>query len=900
MAALTGAVAALLVGALLVTIDHVRLRAMAIEGIITQAEITATQVTAHLRFDLPDEALEVLETLHAIDHLGAAWILNAADELFAGYQPAEQGVASTRPALAANTARLRSHQFVDGSLFVTEPIRHDEDFLGTLIIAYDFGWMTSRLWGHIGLSVLVALAAMSAAMVVAMFLHRSLAGPVQELALTARLVSRSGDFSIRARRLGEDELGELTNVFNDMLAQIERQAEEIRHANDRFRVAVEAAPNAMVMVDEDGRIVLVNEKTEELFGYVRNELLGRTVELLVPPRFRAEHPGHRTGFFARPAAREMGAGRDLFGLRKDKSEFPVEIGLNPIPTEGGLRVLSSIVDITERKRAEDALRGSEERLRTMMNAAPAIIWTADADGSITGFNEQWYEYTACTDAQSLGSGWAASIHPDDRDRCNDAWQYAVKAGEEYTAEFRLRNHNNRYRWFMARAVPLRDADGTITGWFGTTTDIQDRKQAEEERARLLESERAARSEAERASRMKDEFVATLSHELRTPLTAILGWAQMLRRRGVSTDHPQVMQGLEIIERNARVQTQLIEDLLDMSRIISGKVRLDVQRVDLPDVIDAAVATIEPAASAKEIRLQKVVDPRVGSVHGDPGRLQQVVWNLLSNAVKFTPKGGRVQVALQRINSHIEINVSDTGEGIKPEFLPHLFERFRQADASTTRRYGGLGLGLAIVKQLVELHGGDVRAHSAGEGRGATFTVQLPLAIMRPIDENEERLHPRALTPLTEQIPGVGPTSLEGVRVLVVEDEPDARDLICRLLEHRDALVLCTSSADEALDAVEDFHPDVLVSDIGMPVKDGYELIRELRSRGAEHGGTTPAIALTAFARTEDRTRALLAGYQMHVAKPVEPAELVASVASMARLTHRRVNGDGERRRGSDA
>ena len=523
------------------------------------------------------------------------------------------------------------------------------------------------------------------------------------------------------------------------------------------------------------------------------------------------------------------------------------------------------------------LRDREHRLTTLTNAVPAFVWSADAEGHLLDINDQWYEYTGTTRGPTLDDLVGKHVHYDDTEETTRRWQEAASRGDSFEAELRIRRHDGQYRWFLARAEPLRNQDGNIIGWFGTSTDIQDRKQAEAERDQLLESERAARTEAEHASRMKDEFVATLSHELRTPLTAILGWAQMLKRR--DSQDSLVAEGLETIERNARAQTQIIEDLLDMSRIVSGKIRLDVQLIELADVIDAALSTVQPAAESKGIRLQKIIDPRVSPVHGDASRLQQIVWNLLSNAVKFTPKGGRVQIALQRINSHIEINVSDTGEGIAPDFLPYLFERFRQADASTTRPHAGLGIGLALVKHLTELHGGTVSASSPGKEQGSTFTVKLPLAIMHPRADEPQRVHPtRSATHR------VGETvKLDGVRVLVVEDERDARTFIERLLEAADADVFGTGSGSEALDCVQSFHPDVIVSDIGMPLMDGYQFIRELRKRPPNEGGRTPAVALTAFARSEDRTRALIAGYQMHVAKPVEPAELLATVASLASL-----------------
>ena len=408
-------------------------------------------------------------------------------------------------------------------------------------------------------------------------------------------------------------------------------------------------------------------------------------------------------------------------------------------------------------------------------------------------------------------------------------------------------------------------------------------------ARLYDRERSARAESERQSRMKDEFLATLSHELRTPLNAILGWSQILRAGGRGAAHAadDVRQGLEVIERNARAQTKIIEDLLDMSRIIAGKVRLDVQRVPLVPAIEAAVETVRPAAVAKGVRLQVVLDPHAGPVSADPARLQQVFWNLLSNSVKHTGRGGRVQVLLERVNSHLEVSVIDDGEGVSPEFLPHVFDRFRQADSSAARRHGGLGLGLSIVKQLVELHGGTVRAKSPGVGKGATFTVTLPLTPVHADPEPDvERRHPQAASGEHHSDEDACVT-LGGVRVLVVDDEPDARALVKRLLENCEAVVTTAASASEALEALRREKPDVVISDIGMPGEDGYALIRMIRALPPDEGGDVPAVALTAYARSDDRTRALLSGFQSHVAKPVEPTELVATVASLARRPGRR-------------
>jgi CheY-like chemotaxis protein len=404
---------------------------------------------------------------------------------------------------------------------------------------------------------------------------------------------------------------------------------------------------------------------------------------------------------------------------------------------------------------------------------------------------------------------------------------------------------------------------------------------------LLVREREARREAEHLNRLKDEFLATVSHELRTPLQAILGWSRLLRGAGSSgsVDPARLAKGLEVIDRNAKAQAQLIEDILDVSRIITGKVRLNDAMVNLAAVVRAAADTIRPAADAKRIEVVTELDPELGAIVGDEDRLQQVVWNLISNAVKFTPAGGRVYVRAARVDTHVELIVSDTGNGIPSEFLPYVFERFRQADSTTTRSHGGLGLGLAIVRHLVELHGGTVRAESAGVGQGATFTVALPVrAVSATGDAQAIRAALVRASPAAK-----GEQVLTGVRVLVVDDEADARELLVSVLEQFGAKPRAVGSVSEAfsalgeLDALEGLRPDVLVSDIGMPGEDGYVLIRRLRTLEGERGiPSLPAVALTAYARGEDRQRALAAGFQVHVAKPVEPSELVGAIARVVR------------------
>jgi PAS domain S-box-containing protein len=443
------------------------------------------------------------------------------------------------------------------------------------------------------------------------------------------------------------------------------------------------------------------------------------------------------------------------------------------------------------------------------------------------------------------------------------------------------DHRFKQMQQAVRISPLTHNDRLI----GTLTIIEDvtervAREAElqaqvEDRSRLLSNEKLARNEAERANRLKDEFLATISHELRNPLNAILGWAHMMRLGKLNQANME--RAVETIYRNAKSQSQLVADLLDVSRIISGKLRLDVRTVDLISIVNAALDSIRPAADAKTIRLQTMLDPAAGPISGDADRLQQIVWNLLTNAVKFTPKGGKIQVKVQRVNSHVEIVVSDSGVGISKEFLPYVFDRFRQADASITRTQGGLGLGLSIVHQLVDLHGGTVAVQSEGEGKGATFTVTLPF--IGVISQKEaESVHPAQSE---EIISFEGLPSLDGLKVLVVDDEADTRELIGEVLKECGSEVIITRSAAEAFAAIEQHKPDILISDLGMPDEDGYSLIEKIRALPSERGGDIPAAALTAYARAEDRMRVLRSGFQFHLPKPVDSAELVTVVASLA-------------------
>jgi PAS domain S-box-containing protein len=446
-----------------------------------------------------------------------------------------------------------------------------------------------------------------------------------------------------------------------------------------------------------------------------------------------------------------------------------------------------------------------------------------------------------------------------------------------------------YRQVMEERKPahFEGASKIVDKWFEVHTypcengicvylrDITERKRAEQERERLLDRESAARREAEVASRTKDEFLSTLSHELRTPLNAIIGWAHLLLSRDLGPS--ETPQAVEAIRRNAQMQARLIEDMLDVSRIITGKLGLDVQRVDPAAVIAGAVETVKPAADAKEIQLEANLDSEPGYVLGDPVRLQQIVWNLLSNAVKFTPKSGRTQIELRRLPTQVTIVVRDTGPGIDPEFLPYVFDRFRQADSTSTRRYGGLGLGLAIVRHLTELHGGTVEAANRCNGTGAVFTVTLPVPELSSVTDISSE---RAQTPITSKSSADRSNGLAGKRIMIVDDEPDVQQLLTTVLEGCGALVVAFGSAAAAAAVLKEFRPDVLVSDIGMPGKNGYDLIKDIRALETPDGGRVPAIALTAYARAEDRLKALSAGFDIHVAKPVDPLELSEVISTL--------------------
>jgi PAS domain S-box-containing protein len=648
---------------------------------------------------------------------------------------------------------------------------------------------------------------------------------------------------------------------------------ETLHRRRRQIVAlVDNALDAVVLADDAGRIISWNPRAEQLFGWSRDEIVGKALaDTIVPPALRDAHRRGIERYLATGEARVLNRLIELPALRRDGTEIPVEIAITPVQLGTTTLFSAFLRDISERKQGETSAR----RLAAIVESSDDAIIGATLDGTITSWNGAAVRMYGHSEAEAVGQTLALIVPPDRLDEEAEVLRRLTR-GEtlEHFETTRIRKDGQRVDISLT-VSPIRDAAGTIVGISKTARDISERRRAEAERSASLAREHAARAEAEAANRAKDEFLAVLSHELRTPLNAVYGWARMLRSGQVSDEGAQ--RAVDAIVRNANAQVQLIDDLLDVSRIITGKMRLAVRPVDLKSVVESALETVRPAAELKAIRLHGMLDPRAAPITGDPDRLQQVVWNLLMNAVKFTPKGGQVQVQLRRINSHVEIVVSNTGQGIESDMLPVIFERFRQGDSSSTRMHTGLGLGLALVKHLVELHGGTVVAQSAGKDRGATFIVKLPLTLAEIPAGPAARVHPTAapIEPTAE-----GPR-LDGLRVLVVDDEPDALELASTILSTAGAAVRVSPSAADALAVLPQWRPDVLVSDIEMPEEDGYSLIRKIRALPAQQGGQTPAIALTAYGRTVDRMRTLSAGYNMHVPKPVDPGELRTIVASVA-------------------
>ena len=680
-----------------------------------------------------------------------------------------------------------------------------------------------------------------------------------------------------------------------------RSREQLQRHAAWLSTTLRSMGDAVIATDSEGRVIFMNPVAEALTGWASANAIGKPLAQIF--QISNEITGESVEGPVARVLREgivVGLANHTILTAKDGTSRPIDDTAAPITDDGGniQGVVLVFHDVSDRHAADESIRESRRARQTAEVAIrqaedtklvlAAIVESSDdaiigqtLDGVITSWNHAAQQLLGYAAAEIVGKPILTLMPPDHSEDLSRIL-VRIRRGERVGHfETQRLTKDGRVIDVSLSVSPILDADGTIIGASKVARDITERKRAEAERERLLaaahtakaEAE-AAKAEAEAANRMKDDFLATLSHELRTPLNAIVGWAKILRSG--KADVEDIEEGLAAIDRNSHAQTQIIEDLLDISRIVSGNMRLDVQRLSLTDIIEAALAAVLPAANAKEIRFHKVLDSHVGPVPGDAARLQQVVWNLLANAVKFTPKGGIVQILLERVNSHVEISVIDTGIGIKPDFLPHVFDRFRQADGSTTRRHAGLGLGLAIVKQLVEMHGGAVRAKSPGEGQGATFTLALPI----PVIHAEQPGLPRGQKNQSDGTDDVWQDrALAGLKVLVVDDEPDARQVLRLALTDFHAQVAVASSAAEALATIAEFHPDVIVCDIGMPEQDGYDLIRQVRANPATKD--MPAAALTAFARPEDRKRSLLAGFQTHVAKPVDPAELRAVVASLA-------------------
>ena len=641
------------------------------------------------------------------------------------------------------------------------------------------------------------------------------------------------DYLITPLVVADEVLGVI--VITHDITERRRAEAALRESEAMFATAFGRSPMALTITSvDDGTLVDVNEGFVQLSGYSREEAIGKTPERLglwVDPQIRADRFGRMLAGERVPdieARFRVKNGRELIGM----------VGSALVDINGRPCVLSSVVDITERKQAEETMRRSEARFREFADTAPAMLWISDPDGQLTFISRGWFEFSGQDEKQALGMGWFDAVHPDDRSAARNAFLRGHDARAAFEFDYRVRCASGEYRWVLDSARPRFDGAGEFVGHIGSVFDITDRKNAEE---------------------AKDEFLATLSHELRTPLTSAYGWVKLLAR----THDAELMEnGLRAIEESLSSQIRLIDDLLDVSRIAAGKTTFDLQPLDLADVLHSAIEMFRPAAEAKHLALNIRSEPRT-FVLGDAARLQQVISNILANAVKFT-SAGSIDVSLTRRDGHAEVRVRDTGEGIDPKFLPHVFDRFRQADSSTSRRHGGLGLGLAIVASLVNAHHGIVGAESDGPSKGATFTVTLPLLEWKtgdaPRDDKGDR----------------GSVSLAGTRVLVVDDDPGARRVMSAALASAGAEVLESASAREAYDALMMWRPNVLISDLAMPEEDGYSLIQRVRAAGEP----LPAVAITAYARSEDEARVRGAGFQRHMAKPFDPDDLVRTVREL--------------------
>lgn len=623
----------------------------------------------------------------------------------------------------------------------------------------------------------------------------------------------------------------------------------------------------MFAFDREYRLIAWNKAMERGSGLGREEVLGQNLFELFP--FLKEVGSDHNYAAALAGNATVAKGRSYFIPETSRQGFyeghylPLRAGDEVV---GGVAIIH---DITEQQRAEAALHEQHQRLTFHVENSPLAVIEWDSDLRVSRWSESAEKLFGWAAAEVLGkhvSDWHF-VFTEDLDAVAQVGQRQREGIEQhgfiYNRNYTKDNSVIHCEWYNS---VLNDEDGALVSILSLVLDVTARKQAEEELARLLVREREARRHAESADRLKDEFLATLSHELRTPLTAVLGWASLVRAGDVPES--EFGNALEIIERNARAQARLIDDLLDVSRIITGNLQLDLRALDLASVVEAVAESMRPSALAKGVALNLELTNGARPIHGDAGRLRQIIWNLLLNAIKFTPRGGSVSVGVDHVESSTRLRVSDTGEGISPEFLPFVFDRFRQEEGSIARKHGGLGLGLAVARHLVELHGGKIGAESKGHGCGATFTVELPWAAESAAVAEESETRRASNTN--------NPKQLTGLRVLVVEDDDDSRSLVTMMLTRQGANVTAAASTADALRAFAEGSPDVLVSDIGMPDEDGFELIRQLRERTS----TIPAIALTGYATARDRERTLSAGYQTHLAKPIEPNELVGAIVNL--------------------
>lgn len=666
----------------------------------------------------------------------------------------------------------------------------------------------------------------------------------------------------------------LLNRFYRDLTKRKQAQDELKKERDFSSAVIETVASLVVVLDRQGRIVHFNRACEQLTGYTLAEVEGKLFwDLFITPDEAA--PVKAT--FARLLAGEFPNKHENHWLTKDGQQRLISWDNTALFDARGEPeyIIGTGLDITERQRVEVALREGHSVLRAVIEGTPDAIFVKDLEGRYVMVNSAFARFLGKSAKEIIGRNDTELYLPETAQQFIEDDRKVLSTGETQTFEGVARGPEITQMYLVTKAV-YHDAQGKVVGLIGISHDITERKRAEEQRIAFVR-EQQARMDAEEANRIKDEFLTTLSHELRTPLTSILGWAQLLNTKQL--DAETRARALEVIERNARAQRQLIDDLLDISRIVTGKIRLDTSVINLAPVIESATDSVRPFATIRKIQLRLNLDERVLKVQGDPARLQQVIWNLLTNALKFTPEGGSIAVSLERAGNAAQITVADTGEGISPEFLPFVFDRFRQADSSTTREYGGLGLGLALVQYLVELHGGKVKVESGGEGQGTTFTINLPLVADR---EPDATLPPNPIKETTSTCV----EELEGLRVLVVDDDEDSCEIIGLALRKCRLDVRLANSAAEALEMLAHWMPDLMISDIGMPDEDGYSLLQKVRKLGPERGSRIPAIALTAYAADVDRKRALAAGFQLHVGKPVELSQLTEAVASLAGRTRK--------------